>query len=110
MQISEAPASSVAGRVAVAAPIVQASAGSIEATVVPDGDSVHLDLLLRDLNDVALGGERIFLRQKGRSLFSARTNEAGEIHLPRIDPGVYEVACTGIDTSFRLDLRRDPKR
>ncbi len=84
---------------------LQAAAGSIEATVFPDGDAVRLVLSLHDPNGAGLPGQRVHLRQKGRALFSARTGQDGTIQLPRIEPGTYEVSCTAIDTTFRLDLR-----
>jgi hypothetical protein len=47
----------------------------------------------------------VSLRRHGRTIYSARTDAAGALEMPRIDPGVYEVSCPGIGTSFRLDLR-----
>jgi hypothetical protein len=53
----------------------------------------------------ALGGQRVFLRRHGRSIYSARTDAMGALTMPGMKPGVYEVSCPGIGTSFRLDLR-----
>ena len=83
---------------------LQASAATIEATVLTDGNAMRLDLVLRDPAETPLAGQRVHLRQRGRSIFSARTDETGALHMPRLDPGVYEVYCSGIETSFRLDL------
>jgi hypothetical protein len=52
-----------------------------------------------------LPGQRVSLRQHTRAIFSARTDAAGEVRPPRLEPGVYEVTCPGIRTAFRLDLR-----
>jgi anti-sigma factor RsiW len=84
---------------------IRAPEAEIQATIVPDGEAVGLSLSLLGADDVALVGQRVFLRRHGRSLYSARTDAAGALRLPRIEPGVYEVSCPGIGTSFRLDLR-----
>ena len=84
---------------------LRAAAGSIEATAFPDGDAVRLELALHDAGGANLAGQRVYLRQNGRSLFSARSGDDGRVQLPRIEPGTYEVSCSAIDTTFRLDLR-----
>jgi hypothetical protein len=85
---------------------ILAPEAKIHATVVTEGDAVGLFLTLLGSGDDALGGQRVFLRRHGRSIYSARTDAAGALEMPRLEPGVYEVACPGIGTSFRLDLRR----
>jgi anti-sigma factor RsiW len=85
---------------------ILAPEAKIHATVVTEGDAVGLSLTLLGSGDDALGGQRVFLRRHGRSIYSARTDAAGALEMPRLEPGVYEVACPGIGTSFRLDLRR----
>ena len=85
---------------------ILAPEAKIHATVVTEGDAVGLSLTLLGNGDDALGGQRVFLRRHGRSIYSARTDAAGALEMPRLEPGVYEVACPGIGTSFRLDLRR----
>lgn len=83
-----------------------APGAEIHAAVVPSGEVVGLTLtLVNDAGD-ALTGQRVFVRRQGRSVFSARTDDAGALRVQRIEPGVYEVSCPGIGTSFRLDLRR----
>jgi hypothetical protein len=47
----------------------------------------------------------VHLRRQGRALYSARTDADGTLRLPGIERGVYEVACPGLATAFRLDLR-----
>jgi anti-sigma factor RsiW len=78
----------------------------IHAAVVPAGDVVGLTLTLVNEAGEVLAGQRVFVRRQGRSVFSARTDDAGTLRVQRIEAGVYEVSCPGIGTSFRLDLRR----
>jgi predicted anti-sigma-YlaC factor YlaD len=85
---------------------IQAPEAQIRATFVAEGAAVGLTLTLLGNADDALAGQRVILRRQGRSLYSARTDDAGVVRMPRIEPGVYEVSCPGIATSFRLDLRQ----
>jgi anti-sigma factor RsiW len=85
--------------------VIRAPGAEIRATLVPDGDSVGLTLALRDAEGRALAGQRIALRRQRRAIFSARTDDAGELAMPQLEPAVYEVSCPGIATDFRLDLR-----
>jgi anti-sigma factor RsiW len=83
---------------------IRAAEAEIQATVVPAGETVALTLtLLRD--GTPLVGQRVSLRKHARAIYSARTDAAGEVRPPRLEPGVYEVSCPGIHTAFRLDLR-----
>ncbi len=84
---------------------IRAPEAQICASVFAEGDAVGLTLTLLGNTDDALGGQRVFLRRNGRSIYSARTDAAGALTMPRIEPGVYEVSCPGIATRFRLDLR-----
>jgi hypothetical protein len=84
---------------------IRAPEAQIRATVFADGAGVGLTLTLLGRADDALGGQRVYLRQHGRSIYSARTDAAGGLTMPRMKPGVYEISCPGIGTSFRLDLR-----
>ncbi len=83
-----------------------APGAEIHAAVVPSGEVVGLTLTLVNEAGEALTGQRVFVRRQGRSVFSARTDDAGALRVQRIEVGVYEVSCPGIGTSFRLDLRR----
>ncbi|MEW6273294.1 MAG: zf-HC2 domain-containing protein [Thermodesulfobacteriota bacterium] len=85
--------------------VIRAPGAEIRATLVPDGDVVALTLALRDAEGRALAGQRVALRRQRRAIFSARTDEAGELATPNLERGVYEVSCPGIATDFRLDLR-----
>lgn len=78
--------------------------GEIRATLVPEDGAVGVTLLLLGSEGAPLSGQRLYLRQHGSAIFSARTDASGELRLPRMEPGVYDVACPGIDTTFRLDL------
>ena len=84
---------------------IQAPTAQIEVTVFPEGDGVALGMTLIGTAGSGLAGERVFLRQRGRSIYSARTAEDGSLRMPRLEPGVYEISCPGIATTFRLDLR-----
>lgn len=84
---------------------ISAPGAHIQAAIVPAGDAIALTLTLRGDADEALRGQRVFVRRHGRSVFSARTDDEGELRVQRIEPGIYEIACPGIGTSFRLDLR-----
>jgi hypothetical protein len=77
----------------------------ILATILAAGDAVGLVLALEDLSGARLADQRVFLRHRGRPVFSARTDAEGLLRSPGLDRGVYEVSCPGIGTSFRLDLR-----
>ncbi|HEY8514740.1 MAG TPA: zf-HC2 domain-containing protein [Candidatus Binatia bacterium] len=85
--------------------VIRAPGAEIRATLVPDGDVVALTLALRDLDGRGLAGQRVALRRQRRAIFSARTDETGELSTPNLERGVYEVSCPGIATDFRLDLR-----
>lgn len=84
---------------------ISAPGAHIQAAIVPAGDAIALTLTLRGDADEALAGQRVFVRRHGRSVFSARTDDDGELRVQRIEPGIYEIACPGIGTTFRLDLR-----
>jgi anti-sigma factor RsiW len=84
---------------------IRAPEAEIRGTVVTEGDAVGLTLTLLGHDADALSGQRVLLRRHGRSIFSARTDAAGELRMPRIEPGVYEILCPGISTSFRIDLQ-----
>jgi anti-sigma factor RsiW len=85
--------------------VIHAPKARIRATLLPEGEAIQLALTLIGLTNENLPGQRVFVRQHGRSMFSARTDAAGELRTPRLEPGVYEVSCPGIRTAFRLDLR-----
>jgi anti-sigma factor RsiW len=84
---------------------IRAPEAEVRGTIVTDDGTVGLTLTLLGKDEAALGGQRVFLRRHGRSIYSARTDASGSLAMPRIEPGVYEVSCPGIGTSFRLDLR-----
>lgn len=84
---------------------ISAPAADIRATVLPADDAVVVTLLLTGKTGQALPDQRVSVRRHARSIFSARTDQRGELRLPSLERGVYEVSCPGIQTEFRLDLR-----
>lgn len=78
---------------------------AIRAVVSKEGEGVALRLTLLSPERGGLSVQRIFLRQQGRSLFSAKTDQEGTLRMPHLDPGTYEVACPGIPAAFQLELR-----
>jgi hypothetical protein len=84
---------------------IRAPGADIDAAVVPTGESVAVTLVLRAEGGEPLANQRVFVRRHGRSIFSARTDENGELRTTGLEPGAYEVSCPGIQTEFRLDLR-----
>lgn len=78
---------------------------AIKAVVSKEGEGVALRLTLLAPEQEGLSRQRIFLRQQGRSLFSAKTDQEGMLRMPHLDPGTYEVACPGISAAFQLELR-----
>jgi predicted anti-sigma-YlaC factor YlaD len=77
----------------------------IRATVVREGEGVALKMTFLGTGQEALAGQRVFLRQHGRSIFSARTDREGVLRTPHLEPGVYEITCSGINANFQLELR-----
>ena len=78
---------------------------TIKAVVSKEGEGVALRLTLLNPEQEGLSRQRIFLRQQGRSLFSAKTDREGMLRMPHLDPGTYEIACPGIPAAFQLELR-----
>lgn len=77
----------------------------IQATLVPEDGLVGVTVLLLGQEGAPLRGQRLHVRQHGASVFSARTDANGELRLPRLEAGDYDVVCPGIATTFRLELR-----
>lgn len=84
---------------------ISAPAADIRATVLPVDDTIAVTLLLAGKDGTGLSDQRVSVRRHGRSIFSARTDGRGELRMPGLERGVYEVSCPGIRTEFRLDLR-----
>jgi hypothetical protein len=68
-------------------------------------DALALTLTFRGTEQQALTGARITVRQKGRMVLSAKTDERGQLQAPHLDPGVYEVECREPQVAFRLEVR-----
>ncbi|HJY83970.1 MAG TPA: zf-HC2 domain-containing protein [Candidatus Binatia bacterium] len=84
---------------------LSAEEAEIAVLATPEEDGVTVTLTLLDTDRKALTDQRIFLRQQGRAIFSARTDHQGVVRVPRLKPGSYEVACDEIHTPFHLELR-----
>lgn len=84
---------------------INAGQTQIRATAVPEGDGVALKLTFLGAAREVLAGQRVFVRQQGRSIFSAKTDKNGVLRTPRLAPGTYKVACSGLDATFELELR-----
>jgi hypothetical protein len=77
----------------------------INATIVQDGERVALTMTLLGTGQDALAGQQVFLRRQGKSVFSAQTDSEGVLRTPRLKPGIYEVSCPGVQTTFQLEFR-----
>lgn len=76
----------------------------ITVTAVREEAQIALKITFRDVDQAALAGQRVFLRRRGRSVFSAKTDSNGELRTPRLKPDKYEVACPGLKTTFQLEF------
>lgn len=84
---------------------IHAGQTEIGVTAIQEGEGMALKMTLLGSEQEALANQRIFLRQGGRSIFSARTDQEGVLRMPHLEPGIYEVTCPGIHTTFQLELR-----
>lgn len=84
---------------------LRADGARIRTTVVPAGDGVNVTIVLAGEAGAPLSAQRVSIQRHGRVVFSARTDAAGQIDLPALERGVYEVSCPGVSAAFRLDLR-----
>lgn len=85
---------------------LQAGEAEIDVLAIPENNGVAVRLTLFDPEHTALADRRVFIRQQGKAIFSAQTNDRGELHVPRLEPGEYEVSCHEIHTTFQLELRQ----
>lgn len=84
---------------------IKTDQAEIHTLIIQEGTGVTLNLTFCDSSQEMLTGQRVFLRQHGRSIFSARTDKNGVLRTPHLEPGVYEVSCPGMNTTFQLELR-----
>lgn len=84
---------------------IKTNQAEIHTLIIQEGTGVTLNLTFCDSSQETLTGQRVFLRQHGRSIFSARTDKDGVLRTPHLEPGVYEVSCPGMNTTFQLELR-----
>jgi len=84
---------------------LDAGEAEIFVAAIPEQHGVVVKLTLIGTEQKALGGRRIFLRQRGRAVFSEQTDDQGVLLMPLLAPGTYEVSCHEIRTAFMLELR-----
>ena len=77
----------------------------IHVTSVQEGEGMSLHLTFLDLAQEALAGQRVFLRQQGRPIFSAKTDHQGVLRTPHLEPGMYEIDCPATQAAFALEVR-----
>ena len=77
---------------------------SVLLTVVPDGKGIAVTLTLFGSQQQHLAGQRIFFNQQGKTILSKKTDPQGDLRVPHLDPGIYEIACPGLETSFVVEL------
>jgi hypothetical protein len=77
---------------------------SVSLTVVPDGKGVAATFTLFDPQQQHLVGQRVFLNQQGKTILSKKTDQQGVLRVPHLDPGVYEIACSGLEAVFEVEL------
>jgi len=77
----------------------------IHVTSVHEGEGMSLRLTFLDLTQEALAGQRVFLRQQGMPIFSAKTDPQGVLRTPHLEPGLYEIDCPATQATFALEVR-----
>jgi anti-sigma factor RsiW len=76
---------------------------AVQAEKIDDGVVVKLTLVGAAQEELAR--RRVYFRQGTRAILSEMTNERGELFIPFLSPGSYQVSCHEIHTTFELDLR-----
>jgi hypothetical protein len=82
---------------------------SIRVTTVAARDGITLTLTVYGDRHELLPGTRVQFRQGGLEVFSVKTDAQGQLHVPYTSPGVYDVVCPQLQTTFQLDLRSAPE-
>ena len=77
----------------------------IRVTSVQEGEGMSLRMTFLDPTQEVLSGQRVFLRQQGRPIFSAKTDQKGMLRTPHLEPGTYEIDCPGTQAVFALEVR-----
>jgi len=77
----------------------------IRVTSVQEGEGMSLRMTFLDPAQEVLSGQRVFLRQQGRPIFSAKTDQQGMLRTPHLEPGTYEIDCPGTQAVFALEVR-----
>ena len=84
---------------------IKTEQAEIHVTSVQEGEGMSLRLTFLDLTQEALAGQRIFLRQQGTPIFSAKTDPQGVLRTPHLEPGTYEIDCPATQATFALEVR-----
>lgn len=84
---------------------IKTDQAEIHVTSVQEGEGMSLRLTFLDLTQEALAGQRIFLRQQGMPIFSAKTDPQGVLRTPHLEPGMYEIDCPATQATFALEVR-----
>ncbi len=84
---------------------IKTEQAEIHVTSVQEGEGMSLHLTFLDLTQEALAGQRIFLRQQGMPIFSAKTDPQGVLRTPHLEPGTYEIDCPATQATFALEIR-----
>ena len=84
---------------------IKTAQAEIHVTSVQEGEGMSLRLTFLDLAQEALVGQRVFLRQQGKPIFSAKTDQWGMLRTPHLEPGMYEIDCPTTQATFALEVR-----
>jgi hypothetical protein len=87
---------------------LDAENASVQATTVAARDGLALTLTFYRSQQEILPGSRVRVQQEGMTVFSAKTDAQGQLHVPYLSPGVYDVTCPELQVVFQLELRSDP--
>ena len=77
----------------------------VRVTIVQEENGLALRMMLLGPKEQPLAGRRVFLRRQGKVIFSAKTNKAGILQIPRLESRLYDVQCPELDLVFQLEIR-----
>jgi hypothetical protein len=87
---------------------LEAAEMSVHVAAARRDDGLALTLTFRGAGQEMLTDTRVTIRQSGRTVLSAKTDGHGQVRMPHLDPGVYEVACREPQVAFQLEVREEP--
>jgi hypothetical protein len=73
--------------------------------IVREESGLALKILLLESTEQPLAGRRLYLRREGKVVFSAKTDKAGMLRIPRLQARLYELECPELGLTFQLELR-----